>query len=473
MQPSDNNREVEIARLKRRLERERATRLQAESISEEGLRDLYEKKLQLQLLARIAAASNQTTSVIEVLQFAVTQICEFTSWEVGHSYLASGSGESLRLLSTRTWHASDLSRLAQFRSVTEAMEFRPGIGLPGRVLATGKPLWVLDVTDDENFPRRPFARESGLRGAVAFPVVSGDEVVAILEFFSSVAREPNETLLDLMSQIGLQLGRAIERQRAQDRLREWTIELTKARDDAKAADRAKSDFLATMSHELRTPLNAIIGFSEMIKAELLGPIGNERYRAYADNIFSSGTHLLGLINDILDISKLDAEYLELKEDSVDLRTEILNCIETMAPMAEKGLVGLSATFETELPQLLADNKRLRQILLNLISNAIKFTPENGEVRVCASCSGEGLVIAVADTGIGMAPHEIPKALERFGQIDSRLARKYEGTGLGLPLTKRLVELHGGVLAIESRPNAGTVVSVVFPIERIRVGPLAA
>jgi signal transduction histidine kinase len=473
MQPSGSNAEAETARLKRRLERERMTRLQAESISEQGLRELYEKKRQLQLLARIAAAANQTTSVTEVLEFAVIQVCEFTSWEVGHSYLVSGSAASLRLVSTPTWHAADPLRIAEFRHVTDEMEFKSGIGLPGRVLAIGRPLWVLDVTEDDNFPRRPFALSCGLKGASAFPVVSGEEVVAVLEFFSSVAREPNETLLELMSQIGLQLGRVIERQRAQDRLREWTIELTNARDDAKAADRAKSDFLATMGHELRTPLNAIIGFSELIKTEFAGPLGNDRYRDYADNIFTSGTHLLSLINNILDISKLDAEHLELNDEIVDLKTEISNCIETMTPLADKGHVVLSATFEAKLPLLRADKKRLCQILLNLISNAIKFTPENGKVRVSASCCGDGLVMAVADTGIGMAPDEVPKALERFGQIDSRLARKYEGTGLGLPLAKRLTELHGGVLRIESQINAGTMVSVVFPLERVVTSHRAA
>jgi signal transduction histidine kinase len=145
----------------------------------------------------------------------------------------------------------------------------------------------------------------------------------------------------------------------------------------------------------------------------------------------------------------------------------------MTPLADKGHVVLSATFEAKLPLLRADKKRLCQILLNLISNAIKFTPENGKVRVSASCCGDGLVMAVADTGIGMAPDEVPKALERFGQIDSRLARKYEGTGLGLPLAKRLTELHGGVLRIESQINAGTMVSVVFPLERVVTSHRAA
>ncbi len=457
---------AEIQRLQSQLERERAIRLQTDAIAVSRLRDLYEKQRQVQLLAKIAAASNQTSSVKDALHFVVVQICEFNNWQVGHSYLAEGSGEALCLRSTGMWFGPQSERIEEFRRATEELDFRAGVGLPGQVLATGRPLWLHDVTESNNFPRRAVALTCGLKGATAFPVLSGDDVVAVLEFFAGDAREPDDALLELMAQIGAQLGRVIERQRADDRLRERAEELLRARDEAKAADVAKSAFLANMSHELRTPLNAILGFSEILKTELLGPINNARYRSYAESIFASGSHLLGLINDVLDFAKLDAACLDLSEEVLNLREIILDCMRFLEPQASKGKVTVLETIDPELPGLRADRRRLRQIFLNLLSNAVKFTGEGGEVRISATCTAQGLDIRVTDTGIGMSAEQIPLALERFGQVDNKLARKYEGTGLGLPLTKQLLGLHGGALAIESTLGRGTTVTASFPPERI-------
>jgi signal transduction histidine kinase len=234
---------------------------------------------------------------------------------------------------------------------------------------------------------------------------------------------------------------------------------------AEASNRAKSDFLANMSHELRTPLNAIIGFSEIIKGGMFGAV-TERYRSYAGDIFNSGTHLLELINEILDLSKLDAGQLTLHEENVDVGAQVRTCMRLLQPQAEKSKIQLTASIGDATPLIRADDRRLRQILLNLLSNAVKFTPEGGKVRVTVSHTDAGLEIGVRDTGIGMASEEIPKALEPFGQIDSKLSRKYEGTGLGLPLVKRLVDLHGGTLVIESKVNVGTLVTILLPPERI-------
>jgi signal transduction histidine kinase len=234
---------------------------------------------------------------------------------------------------------------------------------------------------------------------------------------------------------------------------------------AETANRTKSDFLANMSHELRTPLNAIIGFSEVIKRSMFGPLP-ARYRDYGSDIFNSGTHLLSLINEILDLSKLEAGQFELHEESVDLAAAIQECLHLVEPQAQKAKIGLDKAIDAELPMIRADDRRMRQILINLLSNAVKFTPEDGRVRISVSRRNGGLAIAVSDTGIGMTPDQIPIALEPFRQIDSKLSRKYEGTGLGLPLTKHLVELHGGTLHIESRINLGTTVTIFLPPERI-------
>ena len=234
---------------------------------------------------------------------------------------------------------------------------------------------------------------------------------------------------------------------------------------AETANRTKSEFLANMSHELRTPLNAILGFSEVIKTAMLGPI-DERYRTYGADISASGDHLLKLINQILDLSKLEAGQVELDEDDIDLGAVFIASWRLIEAQAEKSRIRLSAVLEDDLPLIRGDDRRIRQVVINLLSNAVKFTPEGGDVRFAAYRKNGGVAFVVRDTGIGMSSQDIPKALEPFGQIDSKVSRKYEGTGLGLPLAKHLVELHGGTLTIESTVNAGTTVTVMLPAERV-------
>ena len=248
-------------------------------------------------------------------------------------------------------------------------------------------------------------------------------------------------------------------------------ELRLAKETAESASHAKSEFLAHMSHELRTPLNAIIGFSEIIKNQKFGP-GSERYPVYAGDIFSSGTHLLGLINDILNLSKLEAGRFVLHEEAVDLQALVDSCLNVLEAQAIEGKIELSVSLDSGRRWIRADERRLRQILLNLLSNAVKFTPEGGKVRVSSVPKNGGLAISVSDTGTGMAPEDIPNAMTPFGQIDSKIRRKLEGTGLGLPLAKQLVELHGGTFSVESKLGAGTTVTFVLPRERIIPAPLA-
>jgi signal transduction histidine kinase len=235
--------------------------------------------------------------------------------------------------------------------------------------------------------------------------------------------------------------------------------------EAETANRTKSEFLANMSHELRTPLNAIIGFSEVIKLGMFGPL-NERYRSYGGDIFYSGNHLLELINEILDLSKLEAGQLELHEEDIDVESTIRESRRLIEFQAQKSGVELSEAIEERLPLLRADDRRFRQILINLFSNAVKFTPEGGRVHVSVRRLNGGIAIAIRDTGIGISPDQIPKALQPFGQIDSKISRKYEGTGLGLPLAKHLVELHGGTLTIRSEVNVGTTVTLILPLHRV-------
>jgi signal transduction histidine kinase len=234
---------------------------------------------------------------------------------------------------------------------------------------------------------------------------------------------------------------------------------------AETANRTKSEFLANMSHELRTPLNAIIGFSDVIQSRMFGPI-SDRYREYAGNILTSGNHLLGLINEVLDLSKLEAGQLELHEENVDLLDIVSISLRFVESQAKKSKVNLSQVREEKARFIRADERRLRQAVVNLLSNAVKFTPVGGSVRVVCAHTESGILIVVSDTGVGMSPADIPKAMEPFGQVDSKLSRKYEGTGLGLPLAKDLIELHGGTLTVESQVNVGTTVTITLPPERI-------
>jgi len=234
---------------------------------------------------------------------------------------------------------------------------------------------------------------------------------------------------------------------------------------AETANRTKSEFLANMSLELRTPLNAIIGFSDVIQSRMFGPI-SDRYREYAGNILTSGNHLLGLINEVLDLSKLEAGQLELHDENVDLLDVISVSLRFVEPQAKKSKVNLSQVMDEKARFIRADERRLRQAVVNLLSNAVKFTPVGGSVRVVCAYTESGILIVVSDTGVGMSPADIPKAMEPFGQVDSKLSRKYEGTGLGLPLAKDLVELHGGTLTVESQVNVGTTVTITLPPERI-------
>lgn len=258
----------------------------------------------------------------------------------------------------------------------------------------------------------------------------------------------------------------VELQETKWRLEATTANLETALQAAAAGSQAKSQFLAAMSHELRTPLNAVIGFAEMLDLEMFGPLGDPRYRDYSGNIAQAGRHLLGLINDVLDFSKLDTGRLELEEALIDPAEAVQAACALISGQVQGAKLTLDYQAEPDLPVLRVDLPRVRQVLLNVLGNAVKFTPAGGRIRISARRRGAALAVAIADNGIGIAPEDIPKALERFGQVDTSLARRYEGTGLGLPLSKRLMELHDGNLEIESVLGAGTTITLVFPPSRL-------
>jgi two-component system, cell cycle sensor histidine kinase PleC len=238
------------------------------------------------------------------------------------------------------------------------------------------------------------------------------------------------------------------------------------RNEAERANRTKSEFLANMSHELRSPLNAIIGFAEIMKDQLFGSLGSAQYREYAVDIWSSGRHLLDLINDILDLSKIEAGKLDLVESRFDLAAAISACVRLVAGRAQQAEISVRSTLGAEGIVLWADERKIKQVLINLLTNAIKFTKSGGRVKVHVVEAGATLDLRITDTGIGIAKEDLPVALAAFGQVDSSLARKHEGTGLGLPLSKALVEMHGGTLHIDSEVGVGTTVTVKLPAGRV-------
>jgi PAS domain S-box-containing protein len=252
-----------------------------------------------------------------------------------------------------------------------------------------------------------------------------------------------------------------DRKRAEDEMR-------LAKEQAETASQSKTAFLANMSHELRTPLNAIIGFSEIIEGQALGPIETRRYVQYARNILDAGRHLLELINEILDMSKIEAGAATLRETEVDVRSIMDSAVRLMEEAASAAQLRVDVQAAEDLPRLIADERHVRQVLLNLLSNAVKFTPAGGSIKLAAGVTQEGdLSLSVVDTGVGIADEDIANVLRPFGQAENSLSRRHEGVGLGLSIAKSLVELHGGHLSLESKVGVGTTVTAIFPADRVR------
>ena len=273
----------------------------------------------------------------------------------------------------------------------------------------------------------------------------------------------SEQLGLLLSRRITELGLRIARQEAERAVNHARYAML----TAETASRAKSQFLASMSHELRTPLNAIIGFSEIIAGKLTQETKVETITEYANDITASGKHLLNVINDILDIARIEAGSLDLREEWADVESLVKMPINICQPVIREKFLSLTVNLAPNLPSLYCDVRLVRQILINLISNASKFTPERGKIVVSVDREPDrGLSISVADTGIGIAPKDIVDALMPFRQVDNELGRRYNGTGLGLPLSKAFAELHGGSFLLDSQPGEGTTVTIRFPKERL-------
>jgi signal transduction histidine kinase/AmiR/NasT family two-component response regulator len=446
--------------LRQRLDQQAHARAAADA---SALRPSGDRQEVLALLEAIAVASNDDQPLEDTLRLALGRICEFMGWPVGHVYWVDG--DQHKLYSSGIWHGVDGPEREDFRRSTGEAQLWRGRGLPGRVLASGQPVWVPDVAQDDNFPRRASAERCGLHAAFAFPVLIASDTAAIYEFFCLQTVPPDGAVLRAMAQIGSVLGRAIERKRAEEQLHEQVAEAQAARRTAEAANRAKSDFLAITSHEVRTPLNAVLGLAEALRSEPL----TERQTALVDGVLDAGAMLLRLLNAVLDVTRIESGKMELAIEPFDLRRCAESVVEIWRPRAAERAVTLVVSVDPLAPGqgLVSDRGKIEQVLINFVSNAMKFTPVGGRIAVRvalgAAEGGRSLVrLEVSDEGPGVPVSERERIFRPFEQTAA--GREAGGAGLGLSICAGHAALLGGTIGVETAPGGGACFFMAFPAE---------
>jgi signal transduction histidine kinase len=336
-----------------------------------------------------------------------------------------------------------------------------GDSITGRTVSAGAVVHVPDVLADPENALKGASEVAGFRGCLGIPMLREGQIVGAITVLRPEVGYFSDKQIDLLKTFASQAVIAIQNVRLFNEIQEKSRQL-------EIAGKHKSEFLANMSHELRTPLNAIIGFSEVLLEKMFGEM-NEKQEEYLKDIHSSGQHLLSLINDILDLAKVEAGRMELNLAKFHLPTAIDNALTLIRERALRHGIALAAEIDPQLGELHADERKLKQILLNLLSNAVKFTPEGGRITVGARRAGDMVEVAVTDTGIGIAPEDQAAVFEEFKQVGTDYTRKAEGTGLGLALTRKFVELHGGAMRLESEPGKGSTFYFTLPLDGAAAG----
>ena len=424
-------------------------------------RDITERRRtehRLALQYAITRIVSRSIDFVEGTHEILETVCEALGWQVG--VLWSVDHHQQMLWCVDVWH-SPMIEVGEFEVACVTTPFVKGRGLPGRIWETGKPVWIPNLRKDRNFPRAPFAERSGLRAGFGFPILLGNEVLGVIEFFSQEIRQPDRELLEMIASVGSQIGQFQERKRAEEKLAHLLVRERSARADAEKANRLKDEFLATLSHELRTPLNAVIGWSRMLKS---GKLDQESTKHAIDVIERNAWAQKQIIEDILDVSRVITGKLQLHLGPVDLVTVVNAALDAVRPAFDAKEIKIETYYQEGLKVVAGDADRLQQVVWNLLSNASKFTPARGSVGISVTQNASHAELQISDTGPGIAPDFLPHVFERFRQEDGSTTRLHGGLGLGLAIVRHLVELHGGLIAAENGTvRSGAVFTVKLPL----------
>jgi len=404
----------------------------------------------LWLLQRVAVAANEAREADEALQVCLDEVCAYTGWPVGH-VVGRGADEDA-IVSTDLWSIEDSEAAAAFRGASEAARFGPGEGLPGTVLATGRALWIEDIASEPDYLRGDAADALGLHAALAFPVLVGTEVVAVLEFYGTEPTARDDSLLRVMANVGTVLGRVVERTRAERAL-------AAQNDQLRQLDALKDEFVSLVSHELRTPLTSIRGYLELVLEDEETAVPPE-HRQYLAVVQRNSERLLRLVGDLLFVAQIDAGRLSVERELLDLGALAAESVQGASPAAAGR--GVELVLDADPAPLAGDRSRLAQLLDNLVSNAVKFTAEGGRVTLRVRAGEDEVVLEVADSGMGIPADEQTQLFERFFRSSNARRAAVPGTGLGLVIVRAIAQAHGGTVSLESTEGVGTTFSVRLP-----------
>jgi signal transduction histidine kinase/HAMP domain-containing protein len=404
---------------------------------------------EMKTLGEVSRVVNSTLDLETVLTTIVARAVELSGTDAGAIYVRDTGDGDLRFRATYGMDEELVKALSDVGSGGQQT-------LIGRAVESREAAEIADITAHPDYPLREVMERASFKALLAVPLLRDNEAVGALVVRRKTPGTFDRNTVELLQTMGTQSALAIYNARLFNEIQEKSRQL-------EVAYKHKSEFLANMSHELRTPLNAVIGFSEVLLEKWFGEL-NEKQEDYLKDIHSSGQHLLSLINDILDLAKVEAGRMELSICNVDLPTAIDNALTLIRERAARHGISLTAQVDPQLGKMNADERKLKQILLNLLSNAVKFTPDGGKIKVGASQIDDMVEIAVSDTGIGIAAKDQAAVFEEFKQVGSDCTRKAEGTGLGLALTRKLVELHGGTIRLESEPGKGSTFSFTLPLK---------
>jgi signal transduction histidine kinase len=404
---------------------------------------------ELTALGEVSQALSSTLDVEAVLNTIVSRASQMAGAAGCSIYEYDEAAEQFELRATHNYDAA-------FVEALRAAPLRKGEGLMGRAAEMREPIQIPDITEPGAY--RSSVRDTlirfGYRALLSVPLLREDHIIGSLSFNRKAPGEFPAAIVDVLKTFATQSALAIQNARLFREIADKSAQL-------EAASRHKSEFLANMSHELRTPLNAIIGFSEVLVQGMFGDI-NEKQTEYLQDILESGRHLLSLINDILDLSKIEAGRMELERADFDLPSAIENALILVRERASRRGIRLGSTIDKRLGMIGGDERKVKQVLLNLLSNALKFTPEGGQIDVAARFHDDRAEVSVADTGIGIAPTDQDTVFEEFRQVGTA-DKKAEGTGLGLALSRKFIELHGGTIRVKSELGSGSTFTFTLPV----------